>query len=200
MEESILVIMFRKFFKCAVACLVLCVMTCSSVSAMTDDQKEKCHYIIHGAATAAVASSALLSQAPGTDNMPLCIAVGGMAIALGNVFDYPFVGYAPLAVGTAIIADYATAIAVRFASQWVIGWIPFLGNAANSATAFALIEYIGWQLAEAYDTGDFLKIGKNLLVLLGKFFDAIEDGNEFKRKLDSIAPKPKDEPFWKKWS
>lgn len=154
----------RIFLRRLIVTLVLVIYGCLPVLAMTESQKSKCHYIIHGAAAGAVATSALLSQAPGTDNIPLCIAVGGMTVALGQVFDYSLMDAGAEAIGTAIIADFAITIGARFATQWVFGWIPGIGNAVNSATAFAMIEFIGWEVADAFDKGDFSTLRKWKLI------------------------------------
>ena len=151
-----------KQIKCVtLIALILTVTLCSDVHAMTDTQKLKCQWIIHGAATATAASAAALSQFPGADNIPLCIAIGGMAISLGKVFDYSFSGTTAREVGTVIVTYYSGTFIARLAIQMGAGWIPFIGNSINAATVGAIIELIGWKLADAYDNGDFTIFGSN---------------------------------------
>ena len=126
-------------------------MISSPSMAMTESQKNSCHLIIHGAATAAAGSSIIMAQAPGADNIALAVAIGGMAIGLANVFDLSFGETTGEAIGVSIIGYFSTIIAARVASQWVLGWIPFVGNGVNAATMAAMIEWIGWECADAMD-------------------------------------------------
>ena len=119
--------------------------------AMTQAQKDSCNLIIHGAATAAAASSLVMSQMPGADNIALAITIGGMTIALANVFDLSFGETTGESIGVSILGYFSTVIAARIASQWILGWIPFLGNSVNTATMFGMVEWIGWTVADALD-------------------------------------------------
>ncbi|MBQ7593770.1 MAG: hypothetical protein IJU48_05395 [Synergistaceae bacterium] len=74
-----------------------------------------------------------------------------MTIALANVFDLSFAETTGESISVSILGFFSTAIAVRVASQWAFGWIPFLGNTINAATMFGMIEWIGWTVADAFD-------------------------------------------------
>lgn len=115
----------KKFF----LLIVIVILSVSLVSATTTSQKESCNFIIHGATT----------------------ALGGMTIALANVFDLSFAETTGESISVSILGFFSTAIAVRVASQWAFGWIPFLGNTINAATMFGMIEWIGWTVADAFD-------------------------------------------------
>ena len=39
----------------------------------------------------------------------------------------------------------------RLASQFLVGWIPGLGNAVNAATAAGITETLGWKVADKFD-------------------------------------------------
>ena len=133
-------------------CVILVLsLTSSPVLAMTYSQENSCHAIIHSSATAAAGSAIVLSQAPGADNIALAIAIGGMTIALANVFDISFAKTTAETIGVAVLGTFSTTIAVRFASQWLFGWIPFVGNSLNAATMFGMVEWIGWEVAGALD-------------------------------------------------
>ncbi len=145
-----------------ILCAVIAVMVIASdASAMTDDQYWTCHGIIHGAATAAAGSAAVLAQVPGADNIPLALIVGGMAIALGKVFDKTIAETVSTAedsvisVGLKILALYAGYIAARTTASYVIGWIPLIGNIASAASIIGIVELIGWDMVEKFDKGDY---------------------------------------------
>lgn len=42
------------------------------------------------------------------------------------------------------VLPFAAAVLGRSASQFLLGWLPGVGNAINAATAAALTEAIGW--------------------------------------------------------
>ena len=42
----------------------------------------------------------------------------------------------------------------RALSQFLIGWIPFYGNAINASTAMAITETIGWLADAHFSNGD----------------------------------------------
>ena len=117
-------------------------VSCSSVSAMTDEQKNQCHKLIHGAATSAAGSSVVLAQTPGADNVALVLIVGGMTIGLAGIFEVSITESAQ-AVGTKVLSDFAWEIMMRAANQWAVGWIPFIGNAINAATMAWMWKILG---------------------------------------------------------
>ena len=133
-------------------CVILVLsLTSSPVLAMTYSQENSCHAIIHSAATAAAGSAIVMSQAPGADNIALAVAIGGMTIALANVFDISFSKATAETIGVAVLGTFSTTIAARFVSQWLFGWIPFIGNSINAATMFGMVEWVGWEVAGAFD-------------------------------------------------
>lgn len=115
-------------------------------NAMTDEQKEKCHAIIHTASAAATAIGAGLAQVPGSDNALLTPIQLTMTIGLGKVFEIELTESAALAA----IGSVAASTIGRTASQFLVGWIPGIGNAINAATAAALTESMGWLLADQF--------------------------------------------------
>lgn len=50
----------------------------------------------------------------------------------------------------AIIHTASASTVGRAASQVLVGWIPFVGNAINASTAAALTESVGWLLAKEF--------------------------------------------------
>lgn len=113
---------------------------------MTEDQKTKCHAIIHSASVAAGGVGAGLAQFPGSDNALITPIQLTMTISLGKVFGVTLSESA----ASAAIASVAGATVGRVASQFLIGWIPGVGNAVNAATAASITEGLGWLLADQF--------------------------------------------------
>lgn len=150
----------KRFVK--VLCVVFMLMLLASPSmAMTDNQRYLCHGIIHTATAAAAGSAAALSQVPGADNLALAGILGTMTVGLANVFDISFGQTSVEIIGLAVLSYFGGPIATRMVSQWLAGWIPIAGNTLNAATMTALVEYIGWTMANAFDSGEWAlgKIG-----------------------------------------
>lgn len=113
---------------------------------MNDAQSNKCHAIIHGAATVCAGIGAGMAQIPGSDNALIVPVQVGMIISLGAVFGIEL-------NETAAKATLATATATlvgRGISQALVGWIPGLGNIVNASTAFGVTESIGWAVANDF--------------------------------------------------
>lgn len=113
---------------------------------MTDGQRTKCHAIIHTASAAAAGVGAGLAQVPGSDNALLTPIQLTMTISLGKVFDINLSESAALAA----IGSVAASTIGRTASQFLVGWIPGIGNAINATTAATLTESMGWLLADQF--------------------------------------------------
>lgn len=115
-------------------------------STMTDDEKTKCHTIIHVAAGATGAIGFGLAQIPGSDAIPITAIQVTMIINLGKVFGTEVTE----AAAKAILAGAAAAIGGRTVSQFLVGWIPVAGNYVNAATAVSITEGIGWYVANDF--------------------------------------------------
>ncbi len=87
---------------------------------MTDEEKSKCHKIIHTAAASAAAIGGGLAQIPGSDAVPITAIQVGMIIGLGAVFGTEVTE----AAAKSILAGAVAAIGGRTVSQWLVGWIP----------------------------------------------------------------------------
>ncbi|MDE6730348.1 MAG: hypothetical protein K2J71_06185 [Oscillospiraceae bacterium] len=116
---------------------------------MTYDQKEKCNVIIHSASVAAAGAGAGLAQIPGSDNAVITPIQLTMVIALGKVFDVSI----SKSAATAAIASASASVVGRTVSQFLLGWIPVVGNAINATTAAGITESIGWLIADQFDKG-----------------------------------------------
>lgn len=117
---------------------------------MTKSQRENCHVIIHGAATAAAGVGAGLAQLPLSDHVVLIPVQVAMVVALGNVFDVHLTESA----AKGVIYTGVAATVGRAISQVLIGWIPGVGNALNAATAASITEALGWATASRFERGE----------------------------------------------
>lgn len=116
----------------------------------------KCHRIIHAASVAAGGAGAAGAQLPMADNAVITPIQLGMIIALAKVFDRNLTKEAAFGV----LKGAGAAFIGRSVSQVLVGWVPGLGNAINSATAATLTEAIGWMsAAQFYD--EWLREGHN---------------------------------------
>lgn len=113
---------------------------------MPEDQKQKCHTIIYGAAVAAGGAGSGLAQVPMADSAVITPIQIGMIIALGKVFDQKITKSAANAILSGMVASFAG----RTASQLLVGWLPLVGSAVNAATAASLTELVGWNAAEQF--------------------------------------------------
>ena len=113
---------------------------------MTNDQKIKCNAIIHTASAAAAGVGAGLAQVPGSDNALLTPIQLTMTISLGKVFDIELTE----TTAKAAIASVAASTIGRTLTQFLVGWIPGVGNAINATAAAGLTEAMGWTLAEDF--------------------------------------------------
>lgn len=112
------------------------------------DIETKCYAIIHGASVAAGGVGAAGAQIPMADNAVITPIQVGMVIGLAKVFDRNLTKEAALGILKGATASFIG----RSVSQIVVGWIPFLGNAINTATAAGLTEAVGWMsAAQFYD-------------------------------------------------
>ena len=114
---------------------------------MTTEQREKCHLIIHGAASAAAAAGGGMAQIPLSDTAIITPIQIGMIISLGAVFDTAI----SKSTASALLKGAAASFIGRTISQFLVGWIPGFGNAINATTAFSITEGIGWNIAEQFD-------------------------------------------------
>ncbi len=113
---------------------------------MSENNRTKCHAIIHSASIAAGVAGAGLCWLPMSDSIPISAAQITMAISLGKVFG---IKLSKSAANAAVAAAAATA-AGRSVSQLATFWIPFANLAINASTAVGLTEFIGWTLATEF--------------------------------------------------
>lgn len=107
---------------------------------LTEKQLKKCHAIIHAASVAAGGVGTGLAQIPLSDNAIITPIQATMVSSLGLVFDIRLTEGAV----KGIIGSMAAAFVGRSVSQVLVGWMPVIGNAINTATAAGITEAVGW--------------------------------------------------------
>ena len=113
---------------------------------MTNEQRNKCHLIIHSASSATAAIGAGLAQLPCSDNAIIVPIQVGMTVSLAKVFGLTISEGAAMAA----LTTAATSIVGRGISQVLLGWIPLLGNVINAITAASVTETASWILANEF--------------------------------------------------
>lgn len=113
---------------------------------MTKVQRKKCHAIIHSASLSAGAVATGLAQLPGTDNAIITPIQITMTISLGAVFGKSLTKSS----ATSALATATASTVGRTISQFLVGWIPGIGNAINATTAATITEVIGWAIANDF--------------------------------------------------
>ena len=113
---------------------------------ITEDQRKKCHVIIHGASVAAGATGAAGAQLPVADNAVIVPTQITMIIALGKVFDLKITE----SIASGIIKSAIASFVGRGLSQVLVGWVPGIGNVINTATAAGITETIGWMSVKEF--------------------------------------------------
>lgn len=112
------------------------------------DLAVRCNGIIHAASAAAAAVGAGLAQIPCSDNAIITPIQLAMTISLGEVFEIDL----SESSAKAALASVSAATVGRAVSQFLVGWVPGLGNAVNAFTAAGVTEALGWAL-----TNDFAR-------------------------------------------
>jgi uncharacterized protein (DUF697 family) len=114
---------------------------------MTESEKKKCNYIIHTASASAAAIGGGLAQVPGADNIPLSALQCTMIISIASVFNQSITK----STAQSILASQLATISGRAISQFLVGWMPGIGNAINASTAAGITETIGWAAADYFN-------------------------------------------------
>ncbi|HPE67513.1 MAG TPA: hypothetical protein PK849_15120, partial [Synergistales bacterium] len=86
-----------------------------------------------------------LAQVPGSDAPVLAAIQADMIRDIAAYYNEEITTVRALS----LVATFSATAVGRFVSQWLVGWIPGLGNAINASTAAAITEGIGWA-ADAY--------------------------------------------------
>lgn len=113
---------------------------------MTEDQKTKCHAIIHGHAIAAAASNAV--PVPGLGVAADLITMTTMTMGLCSVFGGNVTESAAKTMAIAALKSTMLRQPIRVATKELSKLIPGLGQIVAPSISVAMIEAAGWTLAE----------------------------------------------------
>lgn len=113
---------------------------------MTEEEKIKCHAIIHPASLVTAGIGAGLAQAPTSDTVVIVPIQVAMIIALGAVFNITLDESTALAT----LSTTTASLTGRSISQVLVGWVPITGNIINAITAASITESIGWTVANEF--------------------------------------------------
>lgn len=113
---------------------------------LTDSQRKQCNAIIHSASVAAGGVGAGMAQIPLADSALITPIQITMIVSLGKVFGQKLTE----AAAKALLGGFAASFAGRAVSQVLVGWIPGVGNAVNTATAAGITEAVGWMAVEHF--------------------------------------------------
>jgi uncharacterized protein (DUF697 family) len=114
---------------------------------LTNAQKKKCRKIIHGAALGGAFIGGGLAQLPGSDNLILVPIEILMVIWLGQVFRLSL----RHSYRTALVVTTAATMIGRGVSEYLVGWVPVLGNLFDALTAAIIIELLGWIVVREFE-------------------------------------------------
>ena len=107
---------------------------------MYPTQPRRVSRIIHNSAAAAATIGAGFAQVPGSDALLITPIQISMVIAIGKAYGIEL----SHSSATATISTLTATIVGRTTSQFLIGYVPIMGNIINATTAMALTEAIGW--------------------------------------------------------
>lgn len=102
--------------------------------------------IIHTASAATGSVGAGLAQLPGTDAAIIVPIQVTMVLSLAKIYQIPL----KESVAKVIVTETTATLLGRTASQFLVGWIPGIGNMINATTAAALTEMLGWVVATEF--------------------------------------------------
>lgn len=108
--------------------------------------KKKCNMIIHTASVACGGVGTGLAQIPLSDTAIITPIQIGMIVSLAAVFGLKITRE----FANSLLTGFAASIGGRAISQVLVGWIPGIGNAINTATAAGITEAIGWSVVKGF--------------------------------------------------
>jgi len=118
-----------------------------------EERRSQAKLIIHAAAAASAGTSAVLSKksllgAFLKADTPVLTAIAiGMVVALGKIFDQD----TNSATAVTLLSKYIRSGAEIAGAKSLVGWIPFIGNAANATITFGFMEALGWKIYSHFD-------------------------------------------------
>lgn len=113
---------------------------------MTEDQKNKCHKIIHAAAITAGAGN--LAPIPGTGVAADMVAMTTMTMSLASVFGGNLSREVAKGIAYSAIKNTMLKQPIKTLAKELSKLIPGLGQIVAPSISIAMIEAAGWSIAE----------------------------------------------------
>ncbi len=107
----------------------------------------KVHGVIHTASASAAGVGAGLAQLPMADAVLITPIQVGMINAIALIHQR----HLSEAAAVGIIGTFSATLFGRAISQWLVGWVPGVGNTVNAATAATITEAIGWSAHKFFE-------------------------------------------------
>lgn len=112
---------------------------------MTEDQKKKCHGIIHGHAVAAAAGNAI--PLPGLGVAVDITTMSTMAMSLSAVFEGNIAENVAKNIAIAALKKTLLKQPIKTLTKELSKLIPFAGPVISSSVSVAMLESAGWVMA-----------------------------------------------------
>ena len=116
---------------------------------MTDEERGKCHWIIHTAAVATASTS--FAPVPGLGVAADMTAMATMAVSLAAVFGQELTTAMAGGLAYGMMKKTICEQPKKYLKKELAKVIPFWGQAISAGISVALTEAAGWQLAESFD-------------------------------------------------
>lgn len=117
---------------------------------MTEQERNKCHIIIHSASAASGAGNVV--PLPGLGAAADMTAMTMMAVSLASVFGRDLTAAVARGAAYAALKKVILKQPMKYLAKECVKLIPFLGQAISATVSVALTEAAGWQLAEEFDS------------------------------------------------
>lgn len=116
---------------------------------MTDEERGKCHWIIH---TAAVATAGpIVFPVPGLGVAADMTVMATMAVSLAAVFGKELTTASATGLAYGTMKNVICQQPSKYLKKELAKVIPFFGQAISAGISVALTEAAGWQLADSFD-------------------------------------------------
>ena len=112
---------------------------------MTEEQKKKCHVIIHTASVTAGAGNAI--PIPGLGLAADATALTTMVLSLCAVFGGGLTESAAKTLAFGAIKRQVQKQPIKYATKELSKFIPFAGSIVGASISVAMIEAAGWEIA-----------------------------------------------------
>ena len=113
---------------------------------MNENEKKKCHYIIHSHAIAAGAGN--IVPVPGLGMATDLVTITAMTMSLVAVFGGNMTEESAKAIAIASFKNAMLKQPIKVITKEVSKIIPFLGQAVAPTISIVMIEAVGWSIAE----------------------------------------------------